>query len=133
MLGLHDVPGLHYLQVSFPAAAAADATATLAVVVMPFKAKVKWAKVTSGAGVTGNGTNSQNWNVKKVIAGSATEIAALDLALGTDLVALTPTRIGGADLAVALSEGDLVILEREKVGDGAALTAGLFIVAITGG
>lgn len=132
MLGLHDIPGLHYLQVSIPAAAAADATAILAGVRMPFKCTVKTVHFIPAAAITGADTNSANYNVQKVVDTTATEIANKDFASGTNATALVETRIGGAALDVSLAAGDRVVLQREKVGTGLATPAGTLVVAIVG-
>lgn len=128
---LHDIPGLHYITIPV-AAAAADATAVIGTVVMPFKARLKWAKLVSPTLVSGHGANTSNYNVLTVAATVATERSHLDLGAGTDLVANTLTLLGTDDsLDIDLNEGDLVQLQREKVGTGSAL-AGTFVVAIQG-
>lgn len=133
-MSLHDIPGTHVLQVTSAPIAAATATSYAAVVSMPFKAIVKWAKFVPSAAVTGNATHTQNLNVKKVVSGSATEITNKDLGAGVDLTALTAALIGTDDtLDVSLASGDLVVLEREKVGNGVALPLGTFLVGIEGG
>lgn len=133
-MSLHDIPGTHILQVTVPTIAAATATSYAAIVSMPFKAVVKWAKFVPASAVTGDASNSQNLNVKKVVSGTATEICNKDLGAGVDLTALTPYLIGSDDtLDVSLAQGDLVVLEREKTGTGAILPLGVFLVGIEGG
>lgn len=133
-MSLHDIPGTHVLQATVPTIAAATATSYAAIVSMPFKAKVKWAKFVPASTVTGDASNSQNLNVKKVVSGVATEITNKDLGAGVDLTALTPYLIGTDDtLDVSLALGDLVVLEREKTGTGAILPLGVFLVGIEGG
>lgn len=132
-MSVHDIPGTHVLQVAVPPIAADAVTAYAAIVSMPFKARVQWAKFAPVSAVTGDATDSQNLNVKKVVSGSATEICHKDLGTGVDLTALTAALIGTDDtLEVSLASGDLVVLERELVGAGAALPAGVFLVGIEG-
>lgn len=128
---LHDIPGLHYLEIPV-SAAAADATAVIGTLVAPFKCRLKWGKLVSPTLVSGNGTNTSNYNVLTVAATVATERSHLDLGAGVDLVANTLTLLGtDSTLDIDLNEGDLIQLQREKVGTGTAL-AGTFVVAIQG-
>jgi hypothetical protein len=83
--------------------------------------------MTNAAAVTGDDTNSTNINIiNKGSAGAGTaEIGNLDLATGTDLVDFDEKAVtfnATYTTGVTLSEGDVLVVEFEKVNTGLLLT-----------
>lgn len=119
---LSGVPGTHHAEAVIEAVAAGDATEEQVIFVAPFDCILESVSITADAAVTGNNTNTKNLNVvNKGSAGvGSTELANLDLATGTDLVAADEKSLGTV-ASNTLAEGDVVALEIEKVGTGVAI------------
>lgn len=119
-------PGRHTVTVIVPAVAAATATQTNLIWIAPDAVKVLGVEVATGAGVTGDTTNTKNLNLQDVGTGSgSTEVGNLDLITSTDLTAKTPRAIvdedAGTGTAFSLDAGDGLALVVEKVGTGVAI------------
>lgn len=131
---IHDIVGEHLPgEITIPYAAAADATSIVGIWRAPYKCVITGFKPIMGTAVTGAATNYVNLNVQKAVQGAAAaEVAHLDLASGTNLI------VGLNDIPLttgtelAMNEGDLILLEREKAGTGLVLPAGTLEIRIRG-
>jgi hypothetical protein len=110
-------------QLSFAQVLAATATTKFPIFTAPCKCRITAVSFMPQTGSTGDNTNTKNLNLINGGAAGAgtTEVGNLDLVTGTDLTALDEKAIpfnatysGG----VVLNEGDVLILEVEKVGTG---------------
>lgn len=114
---LHDVIGSHIDQVGPIAVGASAATAYVAAWRAPFACSVIECYVISLDAVTGDNTNTHNFNVDGFDAGT-TERGNLDLATGTNLAAGTPSAFSFVDLSA--TAGQVLRLEAEEIGTGQA-------------
>lgn len=123
----------YHAQAHIAAIAAATATQKDPIFCAPRACRVTSVSVIPQAASTGDNTNTKNLNVLN--AGSAgsgtTEIGNLDLATGTDLVAFDEKAIPfntTYEDGVELAEGDVLVLQTEKVGTG--VNVGPFLVQV---
>lgn len=116
---LQSIPGSHSASAYLASVLAATATEKHMLFVAPFACRVKKIYITPQAAVTGDTTNTKHLNVQdEGSSGSGdTEIANLDLATGTNLVAFDEKAISES-LDVQMAEGDTLTLEYEKQGTG---------------
>lgn len=118
---LKNIQGKHTARVFLPAHLAATATEKRAILSMPFRCNINRVAIAPQTAVTGADTNTTHLNV---IDGGAdgtgtTEIGALDLTSGNDLVALDDNDIIARSAAdVAMDADDVLVLQHEKVGTG---------------
>jgi len=123
-------------QAYLPAAGAADVTKSTPVFTAPDNCKVLQVQIVTQAAITGANTNSMNLNlINKGAAGiGATELGHIDFVSGTNSVAFDGKDLV-ADTAIAsateLTAGDVLAVEREKVGSGLAMPEVLVIVTFT--
>jgi hypothetical protein len=134
---VHDIPGEHQFQVPIPAAAAADATAYLCGFRVPFKCtlvSVRYIPVTGNQ--VGVDTNTNHLNVdNQDHATPNTEIANLDLTAAAGTVTGGDAKdftLSATSADLALAEGDVLRVEREKIGTGTTLAAGNIVFTIKG-
>ena len=130
-----DIPGTIPIEKYVPSHAAATATE---VVAEPFRAPFKGTIVGFGfiplAAVTGDDTNRTNINIlNKGTDGStgAAEITNLDLATGVNLVAFDEKVIPLA-ANYEVIEGQVIVLQHEKVASGVLVPAGTWIIYMNG-
>lgn len=104
--------------------AAATATEKHPIFRAPFACKVTKIDAVAQAAVTGADTNTTHLNIINAGAAGAgtTEVGNLDLTSGTDMAALDSTNIPlnatYLTAGVTLAEGDVLVLQHEKVGNG---------------
>lgn len=121
---LGDIQGEHSARAHLSSVAAGDATEEQAIFRAPFRCFVKRVSIIPNAAVTGDDTDRKNLNVRnKGSDGSGTtELGALDLDTGTDLVAFDAKDIvsglSESSTGAAMAEGDVLGLQVEKVGTG---------------
>ena len=120
---IHDLPGDIKLFVPFPDVAAATVTSYVGNVVIPYDGYITAMGVTANAAVTGDNSNTKNINIDTFSAGTASEVANLDLPTGVNLVAGTQKAIT-VSTKITVSAGQLLSIEFEKVGNGVAITSG---------
>lgn len=116
--------GEKHSQAYFAQVAAATATSKFAIFVAPRACKVSGVSITPDVATTGDATNTKNLNVLNAgAAGSGTtEIGNLDLAAGVNLTAFDETAIPITE--TPLAEGDVLVLQVEKVGTGVIVGPG---------
>ena len=115
---LAEIAGVHYLEAVLPAVASGANTAYEAVFMNPFpnnKAYVESIQLIPIEAITGDNTNTNNWNVDLV---AGTEIANKDFATGSDAVrgVALPFTISGTAAQRLLAVGGTLLVEREEVG-----------------
>lgn len=127
---LRDLNGRVQYIAHIPAAAAADATADVAMIRLPYKCRVKKISYVALTTVTGADTNSRNINAKV----GATEIGNVDFTSGVNATAKTlkDLTLTATTANLDRAAGDIVAFESEKVGTGLATTAGIVLVEIEG-
>jgi len=118
-----DIPGGHTVCVGTTAHAAATATETRAVWEAPFDVTLTSVEIAADIAVTGAATHYTSIELIDGGAGGigTTEIGNKDLASGTNLAAAVPAELLGTDGAgtdATLDEGDVLILQFTKVGNG---------------
>jgi len=115
------------------AAGAGDASKSWPVFCAPDDCKVLQVQIVPQATITGADTNSANLNlINKGSAGAGTtELGNIDFVNGTNATAFDAKDIV-ADTAIAdataLSQGDVLAIEREKVGTGLAIPELIVVV-----
>lgn len=131
---IHDVVGEHLPgEISWPAIGATDATAMIGIWRAPYKCVITGLKPIMAATVTGAATNYFNFNVQKAEQGeAAAEVAHLDFGDGTNAVVGLNDIPFTTGTELAMNEGDLILLQREKVGTGLATPAGTLEIRIRG-
>jgi len=101
---------------------ASDATVAKSIWVAPIDCVLEGVYLVAYAAITGADTNTTHVNV--LDAGAAgtgtTEIGALDLVNGTDVVAAVPTSL--IVTATAMTAGDVLKVQYEEIGNGGAVT-----------
>jgi hypothetical protein len=126
MTSLHDVPGSHYTYLTMAAVASGDNTAYVGGTINPLNgpAKIIAIHLIPIAAITGDNTNSNNYNVD--IVASTTEIANLDLATGTDAVLGVPLAftLSGTAAQLTVAAGGVLLVEREETGTQPVRIAG---------
>lgn len=117
-IGLSDIPGEHSYSKTVLAIGSSIATRTDVLFVAPFKCTVSRITITANASVSGRGTNTRNINVDDTGVGGSgtTEIATLDLASGTDIVAFVPKAL--TVTATDLAKGQALSIQLEEIGSG---------------
>ena len=115
---LSEIAGVHYVEAVLPAVASGGNTAYEAIIMNPFpnnKAYVQSIELIPIEDITGDATNTNNWNVDLV---GGTEIANKDFGAASDAdrgVALAFT-ISGTAAQRLLAVGGTLLVEREEVG-----------------
>jgi len=125
-------PGWKFLQAPLAAHASGGATEYIGSVVIPFDCVLKAAWVVPNAAVSGADTNTVHLNLddKGPSGATSTELANLDLTSGEDLTACAKNAIS-TSLSTAMTAGDTLALEAEKIGTGAlAIPAGVLVIAV---
>ena len=128
------IPGHHRAYVANIAHAAATATENICAWAAPFTCRliaVNWIPL---ADVTGTATNYTNLNVINMGSAGAgtTELANVDYASGQDANGGDLNAIASG-LKTALAQGDVIVIQAEKVSTGLALPAGTFEFVYDGG
>lgn len=126
------LPGNDVYMVAIPNTPASDATKTIPLMVMPYRAKlVEVAIVNADAVVTGHATNRKNFNLidDGPEGGGNTTIANLNLDAGVNL-AVGKTLMTIASAPRFMAQGTILALQIEQVGTGVALPGLLFYVVI---
>lgn len=130
-----DIPGAIPHQGSVPAHAAATATEVVATPIrVPYRGTVTAVGFIPLAAATGDNTNTTNLNVinKGQAGAGTTEIANFDPVTGANLVAYDEKLFTIAAAGVEVQEGDVLVLQHEKVASGLAIAAGTWVVYING-
>jgi hypothetical protein len=122
------IPGPIPFQAHVVAHAAATATEVHPIFRAPFACKLMKVDVVAQAAVTGDNTNRTNLNILNAgAAGSGTtEVGNLDLVTTTgNMIANdsrnVPMNVTYLTAGVTLAEGDVIVLQHEKVGNGVAV------------
>lgn len=131
----HDLAGSLFLETYLPAHLAATPTEILTSIKVPFKAKVFSVSFVPMAPVTGANTNYTNINIinKGSNGVGATEVAHIDFTGGTNASAYVEKALTlNSSSNLALSEGDILAIQHEKVRTGLDIPAGKIIVELQG-
>ncbi len=114
-----------------PGAAAADATEQWALLAAERDLVIHRVSWVPKAAVTGQATNNFNLNVINVGAdgGAGTELGNVDFGAGTNATADVEKVVVSTDKRV--KAGDVVVVQREKVGTGLDMPEGAFSVVFT--
>ena len=126
----YDTPGVHDKIVAAPAHLAATATEIVPVFEAPVNCRITKVTFRPGAAVTGANTNTTHLNVIDMgVAGTGTsEKGNYDLISGNDLAAGEAKALYAPAGGLAVSQGNLIGLQFEKVGTGLTVPAGAVIV-----
>ena len=117
------IPGWHAHQCSFERVIASESTKRIPIFVAPFRCELGEVALINSTAVSGRATNYVNFNLINGGAEGAgtTELAARDLASGTDLDAGKTLLLDATSSGeVFLSAGDILELESEEAGNGLA-------------
>ena len=128
------VPGNKCVYVYLPTHLAATSTEKMSLFVAPYDCRLKAVHFAPNAAVTGANTNTTHLNIIDAGAAGAgtTELGALDLTSGNDLVAHTDNAVVSG-LTTDLTLGDAIVVEFEKVGTGLLVPPGIWMIEFDGG
>jgi len=133
---VHDIPGTHMVSVMLPAHAAATATEAIPIFRAPFACKVKAVRVIPGAAAVGDDTNSTHYNLLNggSVGTGTTEIGNLDYVTNTNAAVgvVQDVYVPAAGSEQALSAGDILKMQIEKIGTGLALGTTLCVIEYQG-
>lgn len=119
-----DVVGHQFIaQATIPAVAAGTATIVYPIFVADRDVRIKAVTFVPQAAVTGDNTNRKNLNLHNRGADGTgtTELANIDLATGTNLVALDETSLYAPASPLSISAGIVLAVQVEQVASGVAL------------
>jgi hypothetical protein len=131
---LGDIPDLHQYSATFGPHLAATATELLAVIRIPFDARIRSSHIVPLAAATGDNTNRTNYNILNggTAGTGTTEIGNFDPVTGADLAVGVEKDIPIATAPLAVTEGTKLFLQAEKVASGLAVGGGTWVVLIDG-
>lgn len=120
---LRDLAGTQIETGAIPAAAAGDATAEWVIFEAPFAVVIESVRIIPSAAITGADSNSANLNlINRGTAGAGTtELANRDYASGTDEAKAVARALYAPADGLSVAAGTVLVLQREKVGNGLAL------------
>lgn len=130
MTHVDDIRGTIVDQVTVPAHLAATATEYIASWAAPADIKLVSVHFRPSAAITGADTNSTNYNLDDggTDGDGTTELGNVDFASGTDATAGEEVELYAPTDPVALSAGNMLKLEAEKVGSGLLIPSGIMVV-----
>lgn len=125
---------LQYEQIAAPAHAAATATELICEFLVGFTGRLRAVYFIPAADVTGQDTNTTHLNViDKGSDGTGTdELGNYDLTNGNDLTGDAPNAIASG-LTTAVTDGDVIAIQAEKVGNGLDVPLGTYVFIYDGG
>lgn len=122
----HDNPGVLYTETALPATTAADVSSIAAILTNPFRgnAKIVSCDLYPVAAITGDDTNSQNFNL--MLANGTTEIGQLDFPAAVNGVIGTKKAftLSGTAAQLTIAADGAVTIQIEDVGDQPGLIYG---------
>ncbi|HVF75493.1 MAG TPA: hypothetical protein VM938_10630 [Acidimicrobiales bacterium] len=118
-------------QCSLPAALAADATKEWPIFMAERPCKILSITVVPQALITGANANTFHWNVKNrgTDGLATTEIGNVDFVAGTNAAAFDGREIVNEVAGRRMTAGQVLTIEREKIGTGIAAPEALVVVA----